>query len=156
MPKKDPVENQLKKLQKQLDRIFPEHKYIEADDAKFVKLISNQDFLFATTERNDQTDDLDELFKEEEPEVATGNRIVIYTVDGEKFYNKSTLSEIDKKFKSIPQIIKTHASFIINLQYVHGMKRYGARGYLLMTKFIDKEVPVSQTYLSKVKKYFGI
>ncbi len=84
----------------------------------------------------------------------TDNKIQVYTKE-EKYYMYMTM----KKFmeKSEGSFIRTHKSFIVNLDYVNEIIPWFNYTFKLRLKnFEDKEIPVSRSYLKDFKTKLNI
>ena len=143
MTQKETNEEILQKLYDKLNRVLPETVYISAENAKFVELIPSNEILFISTEKADE-------------DKASDKRLIIYTIDGNKFYNKDSMKDIEEKLSKDQNFMRTHYSYIANLKYVRGIQKDSTSGYMLVMKNSDKQVPVSQNYQGQVKAFFGI
>ena len=56
-----------------------------------------------------------------------------------------TLSKIESNLKNYSSIIRCHKSYIINTSYIDDITG-NARGYLLKSKFLSFEIPVSRKF----------
>jgi len=82
------------------------------------------------------------------------NKIQVYTRE-EKYYMYMTMKSFMKK--SQVSFIRTHKSFIVNLDYVSEIIPWFNYTYKLRLKhFEEKEIPVSRTYLKDFKDKLNI
>jgi len=83
------------------------------------------------------------------------NRLKVVTVDGSEYFNFESLAGLDKKYKGHPYFIRVHKSHYANLDRVAeiAMSESGRDLFYTIGKNQHK-VPVSYTYLKKVKDYF--
>jgi hypothetical protein len=56
-----------------------------------------------------------------------------------------TLTKITEKLKDHPNIIRCHKSYIVNSNFINDISG-NARGYLLKSKYISEEIPVSRKF----------
>lgn len=164
MPKKkeETTKQVLQKLYKKLEEISPKTIYIPAENAKFVELIPSDEIIFIATEnavsKEMDLKALEFLIQDIEPFdsfASGGHRLVIFTTNGKKFYNKDSIGELEKLLEHNPSIIRTHSSFITNLKETRGIHKVGT-GRALKMKGSDFLVPVSKSNEIEVKKFFGI
>lgn len=77
-----------------------------------------------------------------------------------RVYHSNKLSVVRESMKNIEQLlpathfIRTHKSFIVNVDYVNTIETGGGGITMMLTS--KKEIPVSKTYRDEVKRRFGI
>jgi DNA-binding LytR/AlgR family response regulator len=82
------------------------------------------------------------------------NRINVFTRD-EKYYMNMTMKEFEEK--SGPAFIRTHKSFIVNLDYVNEIIPWFNYTFKLRLKhYENNEIPVSRSYLKDFKNKLNI
>jgi diguanylate cyclase len=54
------------------------------------------------------------------------------------------------------RFMRTHRSFLVNLDHVSGFKRDGDKGFCLLGSGAEQRVPVSRSYLPSVQKALGL
>jgi len=64
-----------------------------------------------------------------------------------------TLTKITEKLKDHPNIIRCHKSYIVNSNFINDISG-NARGYLLKSKYISEEIPVSRKFSKESLKVF--
>lgn len=79
----------------------------------------------------------------------------IYTTDGLKHINFSSISETDEEFKDDPRLMKTHKSFIVNLNQIDTVKVESGRELTFKGLPPDLTAKVTQDYLEEFEKRFG-
>lgn len=92
-------------------------------------LLNSTDFMFAESE---------------------GNYITIHFKNQSSEKIRTTLTQLEKAFKSISHIVKVHRAFIINTEAVSKVEGNNG-GYLIHLLNSNKKVPVSRTYASHFK-----
>jgi hypothetical protein len=80
-----------------------------------------------------------------------GNYVEIHLLDpdeGAKCHLiRMTLSEVQEQLKDIPEIIRIHRSYLVNINKVNSVNG-NAQGYKLQLAHTDYQIPVSRSYLS--------
>lgn len=66
-----------------------------------------------------------------------------------------SLSKLEKAVAAAP-FMRTHRSFLVNLDHVSGFKRDGDKGFCLLGSGAEQRVPVSRSYLPSVQKALGL
>ena len=66
-----------------------------------------------------------------------------------------SISKIEKAVAAAP-FMRTHRSFLVNLDHVSGFKRDGDKGFCLLGSGAGQRVPVSRSYLPSVQKALGL
>ena len=79
----------------------------------------------------------------------------IYTVKGEKYINFSSISETDQEFKDDPRLMKTHKSYIVNLNQVDTVIVQSGRTLTFRGLSPDLTARVTHEYLDDFHKRFG-
>ena len=79
----------------------------------------------------------------------------IYTIDGKKHINFSSISDTDEEFKDDPRLMKTHKSFIVNLVNIETVKVESGRELTFKGLPPDLVAKVTQDYLEEFEKRFG-
>ena len=79
----------------------------------------------------------------------------IYTIDGMKHINFSSISDTDEELKDDPRMMKTHKSFIINLENIETVKVDSGRELTFKGLPSDLTAKVTQDYLEEFEKRFG-
>jgi diguanylate cyclase len=74
------------------------------------------------------------------------------TGDIEEYFCESSISELAKLLDG-PQFVRSHRSHIVNIEHVHGFRRQGDGGLLLMNAQGEVSVPVSR---SNVRHVLGL
>ena len=138
----------LNSLKKELDELKKSYNSL--------RLLLQPKYSFITvTTSNDSNEVMILKIKEILYITTDNNRLEIVTVSGKKFYNFDSLANMDKKFKNHPYFVRTHKSYYANLENVNRIKMsdYG-RTLVYTLKKKNIEIPVSYTYIKKVKDYF--
>ena len=80
--------------------------------------------------------------------MANGNYIELYLKEekNNKLLKRITLKELESILKPFPNIIKTHRSYLINLQHVNSVVG-NAQGYKLKLNNYDEKLPVSRNMI---------
>lgn len=79
---------------------------------------------------------------------SEGNYASFFLKDEEGLKEKVlrvTLIKIATQLKEYPNIIRSHKSYIVNINYINDISG-NARGYLLKSDFIDIDIPVSRSF----------
>ena len=79
----------------------------------------------------------------------------IYTIDGKKHINFSSISETDEQFKDEPRLMKTHKSFIVNLVHIETVKVDSGRELTFRGLPPDLTAKVTSDYLEEFEKRLG-
>lgn len=79
----------------------------------------------------------------------------IYTTDGKKHINFSSISQTDEEFKDEPCLMKTHKSFIVNLNQIDTVKVESGRELTFKGLPPDLTAKVTQDYLEEFENRFG-
>ncbi len=66
-----------------------------------------------------------------------------------------SISRIEKAVATAP-FVRTHRSFLVNLDHVSGFKRNGDKGFCLLGSGAEQRVPVSRSYMPSVQKALGL
>jgi NO-binding membrane sensor protein with MHYT domain len=66
-----------------------------------------------------------------------------------------SISRLEKAVAAAP-FMRTHRSFLVNLDHVSGFKRDGDKGFCLLGRGAEQRVPVSRSYLPSVQKALGL
>ena len=66
-----------------------------------------------------------------------------------------SISKLEKAVAAAP-FMRTHRSFLVNLDHVSGFKRSGDKGFCLLGIDAGQRVPVSRSYLPSVQKALGL
>jgi NO-binding membrane sensor protein with MHYT domain/DNA-binding LytR/AlgR family response regulator len=66
-----------------------------------------------------------------------------------------SISKLEKVVAAAP-FMRTHRSFLVNLDHVSGFKRDGDKGFCLLGSGAEQRVPVSRSYLPSVQKALGL
>jgi hypothetical protein len=154
MTHKETSDELLQKIYVKLRSVLPDTIYVPAENAKYLELIASDRILFIATE-GALDESMEDLLMADFVDKAD-KRSVIYRADGDKFYSKETMVELEKRLSPDPNFMRTHISFIANLREARGIQRVGERGYALVVRNSDKLVPISQVNLKAVRGYFGI
>ena len=81
---------------------------------------------------------------------ANGHYARVFNRDGEHFCPWS-LSKVEEALSS-PPFMRTHRSFLVNLDHVTGFRKDGEKGYCLLDDTRKTEVPVSRSQMANVRK----
>ena len=79
----------------------------------------------------------------------------IYTIDGKKHINFSSISETDEELKDDPRMMKTHKSFIVNLVQIDTVKVDSGRELTFKGLPPDVTAKVTSDYVEEFEKRFG-
>ncbi|WP_304516714.1 LytR/AlgR family response regulator transcription factor [Cecembia rubra] len=71
-----------------------------------------------------------------------------------KLIKRMTLKELEQQLEPFPAFLKTHRSYLVNLQKVIHVKG-NAQGYFLQLKGVNEEVPVSRGMISKFEEQYA-
>jgi NO-binding membrane sensor protein with MHYT domain len=85
---------------------------------------------------------------------ADGHYTRLINSRGELFCPWS-ISKLEKAVAAAP-FMRTHRSFLVNLDHVSGFKRDGDKGFCLVGRGAERRVPVSRSYLPHVQKALGL
>lgn len=85
---------------------------------------------------------------------ADGHYTNVFNRDGEHFCPWS-ISRIEKSVAS-PPFIRTHRSYLVNLDHVAGFKREGDKAFCLLNDGAETAVPVSRGRIANVQKALGL
>lgn len=88
---------------------------------------------------------------------AEGNYLEVY-LENEgavlKLIKRMTLKELEQQLGLFPGFLKTHRSYLVNLQKIIHVKG-NAQGYFLQLKGLNEEVPVSRGMISKFEQQYA-
>lgn len=87
---------------------------------------------------------------------ADGNYLEVFLESEEtasKLIKRMTLKELEQQLEPFPHFLKTHRSFLVNLQKVVHVNG-NAQGYLLQIKNAGIEVPVSRGMIPKFERQY--
>lgn len=87
---------------------------------------------------------------------SEGNYLEIFLENGDKVnkvLKRMTMKEMENQLESLPQIFKTHRSFLVNLQKVQQVKG-NAQGYNLEIKSYSEPLPVSRGMIAEFERKF--
>ena len=80
----------------------------------------------------------------------------IYTSDGQKYINFSSISEMDEEFKNDERLMKTHKSFIVNFNFIESVEVVpGGRELRFKGLNPDVTAKVTSDSLAEFEKRFG-
>jgi DNA-binding LytR/AlgR family response regulator len=79
----------------------------------------------------------------------------IYSTDGNKHINFSSITETDEELKDDPRFMKTHKSFIVNLNQIDTVKVESGRELTFKGHPAELTAKVTQDYLEEFDKRFG-
>ncbi|SED22546.1 LytTr DNA-binding domain-containing protein [Tenacibaculum sp. MAR_2009_124] len=82
---------------------------------------------------------------------ADGNYIELFLSDGDKILKRLTMKSLENILKSYPNYIKTHRSYIVNINQIDTVTG-NAQGYKLQLKNCSNIIPVSRNMISKFNK----
>ena len=85
---------------------------------------------------------------------ADRNYVEIYTVENgviQKSLKRISLRSLERQLNSISQIVKTHRSYLVNLQFLESVSG-NAQGYHLKMKYLDVPILVSRTLIPQFEK----
>lgn len=85
---------------------------------------------------------------------ADGHYTSLFNGDEELFCPLS-ISKLEEKLNG-DQFIRSHRSYLVNLAKIHGFRREGDKGFILLEGASDFEVPVSRGRLPEIKKLINI
>lgn len=88
---------------------------------------------------------------------AEGNYLEVYLEnEGEasKLIKRMTLKDLEQQLRLFPGFLKTHRSYLVNLQKVIHVKG-NAQGYFLQLIGVNEEVPVSRGMISKFEEQYA-
>lgn len=75
--------------------------------------------------------------------------------DGSEFFCPWSISRVEQVIKS-PPFVRTHRSYLVNLQHVTGFKREGDKAYCLVSEDAKTRIPVSRSHIAEVQKALGL
>jgi len=78
---------------------------------------------------------------------AEGNYIEIFLSDGTKLLKRLTMKSLENILSSYPNFVKTHRSFIVNINQIDSITG-NAQGYKLQLKNCSDIIPVSRNMIS--------
>lgn len=64
---------------------------------------------------------------------------------------RNTMKNLEQALNDFPNIIRCHRAFMVNTDYIIGVNG-NAQGYRLSLKSSSEDIPVSRTYIPKIKK----
>ena len=76
-----------------------------------------------------------------------GNYIELYFKDGNKILRRTTIKKLESIIKQEVFILKTHRSYLVNINYVDTVSG-NAQGYKLQLKNYSEKIPVSRNMIS--------
>jgi len=128
------------------------------------KLIENYFRKLGLTQENFFIDglDFDQSMKINEIQIImiSEKGFLIVNINGETFETRSvlSLSDLEKKFSSFPQFIRTHERFIVNLNHLayFSPSPTDSQTKILTFKCSNKNALLSFSNANKVKRYFKI
>lgn len=88
---------------------------------------------------------------------ADGNYLEVFLEKegaASKLIKRMTLKELEQQLEPFPGFLKTHRSYLVNLQKVIHVKG-NAQGYFLQLKGVNEEVPVSRGMISKFEEQYA-
>lgn len=88
---------------------------------------------------------------------ADGNYLEVFLeneVTASKLIKRMTLKELEQQLEPFPEFLKTHRSYLVNLQKVIHVKG-NAQGYFLQLRGANEEVPVSRGMISKFEEQYA-
>lgn len=143
MPTKQPVKSTdddelklLKEIKQILREIKPEVKRIAVDGHNSIILLDISDICYITTD---------------------GRKILFYTANGQQYYNYDSLSELEKKLSGNPRFLRSHRSFIINMDQIKELFIVpGGREVNFLTLPPETKIPVAYSNVKILEKYFKL
>lgn len=87
---------------------------------------------------------------------AEGNYLELILKDGEGtkiILKRMTLKELEAQLKEYPQFLRTHRSYLLNLQTIRNVKG-NAQGYQVAISNYDNEIPVSRGIIPRFEEKF--
>jgi len=85
-----------------------------------------------------------------------GNRLRIFTRDGQEHFNFSTVAELDELLSDDPRFMRVHKSFLVNLEYVTEIQTVAGGRELRFEVLPSISVKVAQSSVKAVEEYFGL
>ena len=67
---------------------------------------------------------------------------------------RATMSQIEEAFSAMPQAVRCHRAFLVNIDKVEKVSG-NAQGLRLRIDYCNEEVPVSRAHVNKVKQLLG-
>ena len=104
-----------------------------------------------------QDGDKKKVLRTEEISFITTNPkgLDIYTTDGQKHINFSSITETDSELKDDSRFMKTHKSFIVNLNQIDTVKVDSVRELTFKGHPPELTAKVTQDYLEEFENRFG-
>jgi len=75
--------------------------------------------------------------------------------NGSEFFCPWSISQVEQVIKS-PPFVRTHRSYLVNLEHVTGFKREGAKAYCLVSEDAKTRIPVSRSHIADIQKALGL
>ena len=88
---------------------------------------------------------------------ADRNYVEIHTVENgvlQKSLKRISLRSLEEQLHAISHIVKTHRSYLVNLQYLESVSG-NAQGYHLKMKYLESPILVSRTLIPKFEERLG-
>lgn len=79
----------------------------------------------------------------------------VFTSDGKKYVNFASIGQINEEFKHDPRLMKTHKSFIVNLNLIDSVKVDSGRELTFKGLSPDIKAKVATDYVEEFEKRFG-
>ena len=73
---------------------------------------------------------------------------------GHKLLKRITMKDLERQMTAYPEVVKTHRSYLVNLQKVTAVSG-NAQGYQLSLQQYEPKIPVSRGMISKVDRALG-
>jgi NO-binding membrane sensor protein with MHYT domain len=75
--------------------------------------------------------------------------------NGSEFFCPWSISQVEQVIKS-PPFVRTHRSYLVNLEHVTGFKREGDKAYCLVSEDAKTRIPVSRSHIADIQKALGL
>ena len=149
--------------------VFTKKTFSDEVEAKFQEVFSLQDQISELYRKLGISQDsfllpckLDYPIKVNDIKVITTSEsgLLVFGSDGKQFNLKPSVSlvQIEKEFLKFPQFVRTHESFLVNLNHLDyfSPSENDKKSLVLTLKNTEIKVPLTKTNEQKIKEYFGI
>lgn len=131
------LEKKVDQLLVELRALRPRVRRVAVQVGSSLKLLPTDDIVYATMS----------------PE---GNRLRIFTRDGQEFFNFSSVGALDDLLGDDPRFMRVHKSFLVNLDHVAGVQTVPGGRELSFEALPELKIKVAQSSVKELEAYFGI
>lgn len=131
------LEKKVDQLLTELRAIRPRVRRVDVQVGDSIKLLPTDDIVYATTS-------------------AEGNRLRIFTKDGQEYFNFKSVGQLDTLLEDDPRFMRVHKSFIVNLDHVTGIQTVPGGRELSFDVLPELKIKAAQSSVKELEAYFGI